>query len=98
MTTKRAHLDVPYELEEISGEGFVAHITAWGGQRCRITTRKASEDEAREAAEAWIEHAVSERTNPNAPTYRWVPDDTPVHAGGFVCARMTDDGSEPVLR
>ena len=42
---RRSHRSVTYGLQALSGAtpGYVAHITSWGGQRCRLTTVKATE-------------------------------------------------------
>lgn len=88
-----------YGVRPLAGAepGFIGHITSWGGQRCRLTTVKATEDEAVRACERWIDRALAERVNPDAPTYRWVADPEALTPGGFVCARITGAGPEPVL-
>ena len=93
----RTYRGVTYRLHSLLGEGsnLIAVMTSWGGQRCRLTTVKRTSGDATSAAERWIDRALAERSNPEAPTYRWVADPEELLVGGFVCAQMGE--GEPVL-
>ncbi|MCA9605769.1 MAG: hypothetical protein KC619_09250 [Myxococcales bacterium] len=87
------------ELVVLAGpeEGFFCFVRDPLGRRCRITTIKPGEMDAKVAADRWLDRAAAEQQMPDPPRYQWIPD--PAYPGMHVCVRRDVLGAEepPVL-
>jgi hypothetical protein len=85
------------ELVALQGEesGFFCFIRDPAGRKCRITSVKDSEVEAKAAAERWLHDALMERDVPPAgrgKAYEWVRDPAG-YPGMHVCVEIGDAAS-----